>query len=59
MAETDPKNRAGDLSPDPDTDIKNVRDEEFEIPDPEQVERDRKKAEEFYDNEEKRRDPAA
>ena len=59
MADTDPKNRAGDLSPDPDTDINNVRDEELVIPDPEQVEEDRKKSEEFYNNEEKRRDPAA
>ena len=59
MADTDPKKQAGDLSPDPDTDINNVRDEEFEIPDPEQVERDRKNAEEFYNKDEKRRDPAA
>ena len=59
MADIDPKNQTGDLSPDPDTDINNVRDEEFEIPDPEQVERDRKNAEEFYNKDEKRRDPAA
>ena len=59
MADTEPMNQTGDLSPDPDTDVNNVRDEEFVIPDPEQVERDRKKAEEFYDQDKKRQDPAA
>ena len=59
MSDIDPKSRTGDLSPDPDTDVNNVRDEEFVIPDPEQVERDRKKAEEFYDQDKKRQDPAA
>jgi hypothetical protein len=58
MADTNPKNRAGDLRPDPKTDVDNLRDPEFEIPDPEQVEKDREEAERLY-NEQKRRDPAA
>jgi hypothetical protein len=58
MADTDPKNRAGDLRPDPETDIDNPRDPELEVPDPEQVEEDREEAERLY-REEQRRDPAA
>ncbi len=58
MADTNPKNRAGDLRPDPKNDVDNLRDPEFEIPDPEQVEKDREEAERLY-NEQKRRDPAA
>jgi len=58
MADTNPKNRAGDLRPDPKIDVDNLRDPEFEIPDPEQVEKDREEAERLY-NEQKRRDPAA
>jgi hypothetical protein len=58
MADTNEKNRAGDLRPDPKTDVDNLRDEEFEMPDPEQVEKDREQAERLY-REEERRDPAA
>lgn len=34
-------------------------DPEFEMPDPEQVEKDRKQAEKFYSDNEKKKDPAA
>ncbi len=57
MADLNPNSQADDLE-DPDTDRNNVRDEEFEIPDPEQVERDRKRAEEEY-GEGQRKNPAA
>ncbi len=57
MADLNPNSRADDLE-DPDTDRNDVRDEEFEIPDPEQVERDRKRAEEEY-GEGQQKNPAA
>lgn len=47
----DPKNRIDEPSDD-------IGDEETRIPDPEQVERDREKAEEFY-NDKDRKEPAA
>jgi hypothetical protein len=56
MAKRDPKNRTGDIRPDPiDED---TRDPEFYIPDPEQVEEDREEAERIYNDHPKKK-PAA